>query len=81
MFPFNQWTPAPLAAAAQPGGGKPTATDQRAGSIFPLIGIKDSNESCGLSPATGPFWRALTVYKFPIRTYPRGSFSDTTGTH
>ena len=33
MSPFNPWTPAPLAAAARPGQGKPTATPQRAGSI------------------------------------------------
>ena len=38
MFHFNQWTPAPLAAAAQPGGEKPTATDQRAGSMWTFTG-------------------------------------------
>jgi hypothetical protein len=34
--PFNPWTPAPLAAAAQPGEGEPTATPQHAGSIWTL---------------------------------------------
>jgi len=43
-----------LVATARPGGGEPTATHQRAGSIYPLIYVEA--KTCGLSPATGPFW-------------------------
>jgi hypothetical protein len=36
--PFNQWAPVPLAAAARPGEGEPTATHQRAGSMWTFTG-------------------------------------------
>ena len=36
--PFNQWTPAPLVATAQPGGGEPTAEKQCASSMWTLGG-------------------------------------------